>query len=334
MTVELRALRLGDRAVLGEVYAVECAATRHARDGWVPLDESARVAAWQADTGWSHHLVGAVEDGALIGFAVGSTGHDTPDTCWVDACVLPRAQRRGVGTRLVRAAEQGSPAAVTRFVASAYLPTATATEELARRFAEPLGYARASTETVVELDLAAADLPARRPPDGVTVATYLDGVPDHLRAQVGVLKGLVDAEAPSGDLGWEPTPVSEEDYLDEIALWRRQGRTAIESVAVTADGAVAAWTCLVVGADPDRPAHVEGTLVLAQHRGAGLGRAVKVASLLAAREHGREHGGATRVRTSSDDQNVWMRAINDELGFVPVESEVVLQRACAEPGEP
>ncbi len=39
----------------------------------------------------------------------------------------------------------------------------------------------------------------------------------------------------------------------------------------------------------------------------------------------------TRVRTSSDDQNVWMRAINDELGFVPVESEILLQKRRGHP---
>lgn len=95
----------------------------------------------------------------------------------------------------------------------------------------------------------------------------------------------------------------------------------IETVAVTGD-VVAAWTCLVVAADPERPAQVEGTLVRTEHRGRGLGRAVKTASLVAAREHGR----TTRVRTSTDDQNVWMRAINDELGFVPVESEILLRK--------
>jgi hypothetical protein len=86
---------------------------------------------------------------------------------------------------------------------------------------------------------------------------------------------------------------------------------------------VAAWTCLLVEADPARPAQIEGTLVLSEHRGRRLGAAVKVASLLAAREH----GTATRVRTSSEDQNIWMRAINHELGFVPVESEIIWQKS-------
>jgi hypothetical protein len=136
----------------------------------------------------------------------------------------------------------------------------------------------------------------------------------------------VDAEAPNGELQWQATPVSAEEYQEELSLWQKQGRTAIESIALDDQGVVAAWTCLVVAADPDRPGQVEGTLVLAEHRGQRLGAAVKVASLLAARER-----GALRVRTSSDDQNVWMRAVNDELGFVPIESEILLHRQRHDP---
>ncbi|WP_194288935.1 MULTISPECIES: GNAT family N-acetyltransferase [unclassified Nocardioides] len=325
--LDLRALSVDDRSAVADIYRVECAATAHARPGWVPLDEPARVAAWQADNGWSHQLVGAFEGDDLIGFASSSTADDTPDTSWLDVCVLPTHQRRGIGARLARAAEQAGPAGAERYVASAYLPTATEIDALVGRFAGPLGYARATTETVVELDLATAELAPAEVAAGTTVSTHLDGVPADLRAQVGVIKGLVDAEAPHGELGWEPTPVSVEDYERELALWHQQGRTPVESIAVTADGVVAAWTCVVVGPDPARPAHVEGTLVLTAHRGAGLGRAVKVASLLAVRDH----AGAVRVRTSSDDANVWMRAINDELGFSPVESEVLVQKVRRDP---
>lgn len=322
LAVDVRALDLVDAKALADAYAVECAATRQARQGWVPLGESARIAAWTADNGWVRHLVGAFEGGRLIGFASSSTAYDTPDTSWVGVSVLPQDQRRGVGTRLVRAVEEKSPGRVSRFVASAYRPTAAEIERLGRKFAQPLGYTRATTETVVELDLVAADLAPVQPPDRYTVSTYVNGVPSHLHAQVGVLKGLVDAEAPNGELAWQPTPVSAQEYEDEISLWRTQGRTAVESIALDRHGVVAAWTCLVVPADPERAAQIEGTLVLAQHRGLRLGRAVKVASLLAARDH----GSTTRVRTSSDDQNVWMRAINDGLGFVPVECEVLLHK--------
>jgi len=175
---------------------------------------------------------------------------------------------------------------------------------------------------VVELDLAGPGFEPTPPPDGYQVRTYVGGVPEALRAQVGVIKGMVDAEAPSGDLAWQATPVSVEAYDAEIRLWREQGMTPVEFVALDPGGTVVAWTCLVGAPDPQRPAHVEGTLVLEQHRGHRLGAAVKSASLLAARAHTR----AARVRTSSDDDNVWMRATNARLGFVPVESEVVLHK--------
>lgn len=319
--MDIRALDPLDGSALADAYAVECEATRHARPYWVPLAETARIAAWQADNGWDLRMVGAFEGEGLIGFASSSTARDTPDTSWVNVCVLPQRQLRGVGTRLVQAVEEESPRRVNRFVASAYRATETEVQGLVRGFAQALGYTVATTETVVELDLAAAHLRRVQPPDGYTVSTYLNGVPDHLRTQVGVLKGLVDAEAPNGELEWQPTPVSPEEYQEELSLWRKQGRTAIEAIALDNEGVVAAWTCLVVAAVPERPGQVEGTLVLAEHRGQRLGAIVKVASLLAAREH-----GAVRVRTSSDDQNVWMRAINDELGFVPVESEILLHR--------
>lgn len=322
LAVDIRELDLDDPSGLAAAYAVECEATEHARPGWVPLGAQARVAAWRAANGWTRRLFGAFDGESLIGLASTSTAHDTPDTSWVNVSVLPLHQRRGVGTRLVATAEGASPGNVRRYVASAYRATATEIDGMARKFARPLGYTTASTETVVELDLAGAEVTAHPPVDGYAVSTYLDGVPDHLRAQVGVLKGLVDAEAPHGDLGWQPTPVTREEYQDEIALWREQGRIAVESIALDRHGVVVAWTCLVAAADPARPAQIEGTLVLSQHRGRRLGRAVKVACLLAARDH----TSSRHVRTSSDDQNVWMRAINRELGFVPVESEVILRK--------
>jgi GNAT superfamily N-acetyltransferase len=311
-----------NQSALAEAYAVECEATAQVRPGWVPLGAPARIAAWRAEDGWVRRLVGAFEGGSLIGFASVSTAHDTPDTSWVNVSVRPRHQRRGFGTSLAKAAEDASPVGTRRFVASAYRATAAGTDDLAQKFAHPLGYRVASTETVVELDLAGADLPAAPPANGYTVSTYLNGVPDHLRGQVGVLKGLVDAEAPNGDLAWEPAPVTVQDYEDEISLWQEQGRTAVESIALDPEGAVVAWTCLVAAADPARPAQIEGTMVLAAHRGVRLGRAVKVASLLVARDH----TTSRQVRTSSDDKNVWMRAINHDLGFVPVESEIILQK--------
>jgi GNAT superfamily N-acetyltransferase len=320
--VDIRPIQLTDAAALASAYEVECESTKHDRPAWVPLGDAARIAAWRAQNGWLRRLVGAYDAERLVGFATSLTADDTPGTSWIDVAVRPSNRGRGVGAGLARAAEKASPDQVRQFVASAYRPTSEGLESLLVRFAEPLGYERATTETVVELDLSAAHLTPVEPRGDYTVSSYLDGVPERFRDEVGVLKGLVDAEAPHGDLDWQPTPVSAEEYQAEIELWREQGRTAIESIALDHRGTVVAWTCLVVAATSDRPAQIEGTLVRSGHRGHRLGASVKKACLVAAREHGR----ATRVRTSSDDGNTWMRAINEELGFLPVESEALVRK--------
>ncbi|MFZ5848173.1 MAG: GNAT family N-acetyltransferase [Actinomycetota bacterium] len=318
--MEIRTLQATDDQAMAAAYAVECAATARARPQWVPLGEAARVNAWRAANGWRRTFLGAFDQGELIGLASCETADDTPDTAWVNVSVMPDRAGSGVGSALTAAAEAAAAPRVTRFVARAYRPSPADAAPLIEAFAAPLGYTVAATETVVELDLERADLPAAAPHHCYSVETSLDGVPEALRAEVGVLKGLVDAEAPNGELDWKPAPVSPEDYAAELETWQRQGRRAIETVAVDKDSVVA-WTCLVVPRDPRRPAQIEGTLVRSEHRGKRLGTTVKVANLHRAREL-----GVRRVRTSSNDTNRWMRAINAELGFRPVETEVLLHK--------
>jgi len=96
---------------------------------------------------------------------------------------------------------------------------------------------------------------------------------------------------------------------------------------VEARGDVAAWTCLVSSGTNARPAEIEGTLVLKQHRGHGLGAAVKLASP----HEARKLGTVGRVRTSSDDQNTWMRSINTTIGLYPRNQKRFFMRS-ADPG--
>ena len=318
-------LDISDDSVLTDAYRIESAANQAARPGWEGIGPEARILGWRSDDGWTNHLIGAWEHSTLLGFAALMTADDVPDTSWVLTWVGPDHQRRGIGTALLQHAELGASARTTRFVSRAYGATADALTQLEERYARPLGYSVATTETVLELDLKLPALPPVPVADRYTVATYVNGVPEQFREQVGRIKGMVDAEAPNGELAWNETAVSPAAYADEMMLWIAQGSTVIESIATNERGDVTAWTCLVCSKNPDRPADIEGTLVLKNHRGRGLGRAVKSASLDAARSA----GTAKRVRTSSDDQNVWMYAINTALGFVAVENEVLFQKAAA-----
>ncbi|MFJ4997973.1 GNAT family N-acetyltransferase [Microbacterium sp. NPDC088619] len=320
--MEIRSLDVSDDRAMRSAYFVETAANEHARPGWRGAGADARTLGWRADDGWTTRLLGAWDDERLVGFGASVTHDSVPDTAWIFAWVLPDLQHRGIGSALVRAAEEQSPPVVARFVARAYRPTRDAISTLARGFLEPLGFASATTETVVELDLRAVSLPEQSAVAGYTVTSHIDGVPEGLREEVGRIKGLVDAEAPNGELAWLESPVTAAEYLEEIELWNAQGSTAVETVAVDASGEVAAWTCLVTSETQGGHARIEGTLVLKDHRGHALGAAVKLANLQTARAlH-----GVGRVRTSTDDQNIWMRSINSMLGFVPVEFEAIFQR--------
>lgn len=321
-SMEIRPLNLDDEQTMVDAYLIECAANQHVRSGWTPSGQEARILGWRASEGWRNHLVGAWDGSTLVGFAAGMNASATPETTWVFVWVAPEQQKAGLGTALVRKTEDTSLESTTRFISSAYRPTADDMETLIRHFTWPLGYAVATTETVVELDLRKGQLLGPQAVEGYGISTHINGVPEQYRKQVGQIKGLVDAEAPNGDLDWAETPVSPVEYAREIELWVAQGHSVLESIAVDPQGNVAAWTCLLAGADDNRTAHIEGTLVVATHRGRGLGMAIKRASLQRARSFNTVH----KVRTSSDDENVWMRSINTALGFLPVEHEIIFQK--------
>ncbi|WP_417367528.1 GNAT family N-acetyltransferase [Glutamicibacter arilaitensis] len=318
-----------DDALLRAACQLEAAANVKARPGWQGIGTEARMLQWRAEDGWLKQLHGAWDGSVLLGFSASMTYQNEPDTSWIYVWVDPNHQTNSVGTALVAAAEGSSPATATRFVSSAYRRTSAELGAFEQRFAAPLGYAVASAETVLELDLGIWTPPSPRNAAGYEISTHINGLPEHLRKQAGQIKGLVDAQAPNGDLGWSETAISAQEYAQEIALWNAQGSTAIESVALDNAGDLAAWTCLVVAPAPDSPSNVEGTLVLRQHRGHGLGIAVKTASLEAAKHM----GTVRRIRTSSDDQNTWMHSINDALGFVPVEHEALYQKSRSTSGE-
>ena len=73
-------------------------------------------------------------------------------------------------------------------------------------------------------------------PGRQTLTAGVEFIDNVRQTDVGMLKGMVDAEAPNGTLQWQPTPVSAEKYGAEIGLWQQQGRTV---VFVAADGRAA-----------------------------------------------------------------------------------------------
>ncbi|GMA20238.1 hypothetical protein [Arsenicicoccus piscis] len=97
------------------------------------------------------------------------------------------------------------------------------------------------------------------------------------------------------------------------------GLTLIETVALDAHGEPVALNQLKVRADPDAPVMQRGTYVHRAHRGHRLGLGVKLTGLAALAEQAPQ----TRVvRTWNAIDNAPMLAVNDRLGFVPLEDMV------------
>lgn len=49
------------------------------------------------------------------------------------------------------------------------------------------------------------------------MATYVDGLPDHRWPEIGVIQGLVDEQAPGGELRWHARAATLGEYRADLA---------------------------------------------------------------------------------------------------------------------
>jgi GNAT superfamily N-acetyltransferase len=148
-------------------------------------------------------------------------------------------------------------------------------------------------------------------------------VPDDLLEGYGLLLGSVVTEAPVGELDYEPEQYPPERIrADEDAL-DQAGRVRHATVALDRSGACVAYNEVLVAAHEDGRAFQWGTLVVPGHRGHRLGLAVKARTLQLLAT---ERPEVRQVVTFNAEVNAPMVAINDLLGFRPVERLGEFQR--------
>jgi len=148
------------------------------------------------------------------------------------------------------------------------------------------------------------------------IESFTGPVPKKMAASFSLLSSTLMTEAPLGEAEREPESAEVEAYRELEAAVARQGRTAYSSVGLDPTGEVVAYTTLMVSRhDPGR-AFQWGTLVRRDHRGHRLGLAVKVANLVQLQ---RADPSVSHLFTYNAEVNAHMVAINDALGFRPVE---------------
>jgi RimJ/RimL family protein N-acetyltransferase len=156
-----------------------------------------------------------------------------------------------------------------------------------------------------------------------TFRQFRGPVPEDILEPFGRLVGALMVEAPAGQVVREPELMDLERIRADEAVFEASGRTKYTTVAVAADGSLAAYTELVAPRHDAAHAYQWGTLVVPAHRGHRLGLAVKARNLRWAQ---RQEPGRQALVTVNAEVNAHMIAINEALGFRPVEREVELVR--------
>jgi GNAT superfamily N-acetyltransferase len=286
------------------------------------------VLRFRPDDPEERYLPFVAEDGA--GHVVGAGLVTVPlvdnlDKVYVELSVTPAQRGRGVGDLLVeRALDLARAHERSVLVATSFLPVGHDPGHPVRRFAERHGFALANQEVRRTLHLPLPEETIQGWVDdaaehhaGYEIVTYLDPVPEELQPSLVELLNLLAVDAPTGDIDFEAGGMTVGSYRHRAARVAASGRKVYETVAVR-DGAVVAQSTLSVPPGDDAMPYLNqwGTFVHREHRGHRLGLAVKAASLLTVQ---RAHPERTVVTTTNSPVNAPMVAINELMGFRPVE---------------
>lgn len=265
----------------------------------------------------------AVLDGAVVGG--GSLALSLKDNLRSAALgvTVPLAhRRRGVGSALLAHIEaEAADADRTTLRAETAWPASEPDDGAGQpgiEFARRHGYTLAVSDLQNRLELPVDDaiideLIEAAPAERYAIRSWVGPVPDEIVAEWAALDAVLDTEAPTGELDIEAASADVADYRADEQMQAMQGRTSFGTVALTADGRVAAYTQLVVSGD-DGNAYQWGTLVRREDRGHRLGLRVKLENLRMLQRHSPE---TPRIYTYNAASNAHMLAVNTRLGFRP-----------------
>jgi GNAT superfamily N-acetyltransferase len=326
VSMSLRRVDVFDDAELERCHEVVAASERHERPYATPWSLQEERALYRAEDPAERRELWAVGD------ARGVTGVvlielpllDNTDMVWAEVHVDPDAAGRGFGSALVdlvirRSTEEGRS---TVLVPSAYA-FERREDHPYRRFAERHGFALANTEMHRVLDLPVEEgllrsmiLEAAAHHRGYTIERYVDGVPPELLPTYCEVHNQLIVDAPTGEIEFEAEAVTPEIWLEREDQLRAARRLRSTVVALDGDRQVVGYSDVSIPLDDPENLHQWGTLVRRDHRGHRLGLALKARNLL---EIQREYPGRRVVHTANAEVNENMIAINERLGFRPVE---------------
>jgi len=246
----------------------------------------------------------------------------------IEVSVPPGARRRGVGTALFIHARDLALSEGRRVLAAEVNAVSGGQEGLAEsqggRFALALGFAAKHTELRLLLDVPLTELRLREL-EGDAVARSLGyeavgwvGLPPaELLDAFAELHTLMAVDVPSGELSREPLVYDAERVRGMQQRLLDQGYGLVTTLLLDPKGRPAGYTSMFVMGRESREVLQDETFVLRAHRGRALGTRAKLANLRLLAEH---FPHAEHIHTWTAEVNDAMRAVNDRLGFRPVET--------------
>ncbi|XVV12316.1 N-acetyltransferase family protein [Actinoplanes sp. CA-131856] len=229
--------------------------------------------------------------------------------------VLPEHRRRGVGRALYELMLERAAAHDRKHIIGSTVDT----RPDGAAFARAMGAVAGLEDTRSRLDLTSLDeahlaelrADALAYAEGYRTIEWL-GVPaDDIIDDVAYLEGRLLADAPTGDIAWEPEKIDADRLREDEKARQKRGRLSYCAGALQG-GKLVAWTA--IAGELAQPAHAwqQTTLVDPDHRGHRLGMLVKLANLDNVR---RNRPGIQAIDTFNASQNEYMLRINRAIGF-------------------
>lgn len=228
--------------------------------------------------------------------------------------VHPAERRKGTGSQLLDAAVRGAREHGRRSVVAqteSGTPGDLFLQARGARRVLALTYARLALE---KADTAALTAITREPHPGYRLESWDGIVPEPLAHTFAASRRAMD-DMPMDDTDYG-TVAWDVDRVRAVARAVTDRGDHLHTVAAVdeTDGSIAGFTELVVSGDGQGDGQHYGTGVLPEHRGHGLARWMKAASILGARERHPDLGG---LLADTADSNTYMRRINDAFGYEP-----------------
>jgi len=277
------------------------------------------------DSGERQDLFAAYDGDRMVGNAVlWSFLLDNRDKAWFQLSVDVPDRRRGVGRALLEHLELTAREDRRSMILSdAVLPFEEVEGHAYRRFATACGFELSNSEIVRHLPLPVADdviqgwLDEAAPYHaGYTLETHVGAVPDELLESLCVLFAQLPVDAPTGTVDFDEEVVTPQRYAEIVAATDAMGRARFETVALTPDRQVVAQSTLAMSLAASPVVYQWGTFVHREHRGHRLGLATKAVNLRAVQS---ARDDLSLVITQNGETNGYMVAINERMGFLPVE---------------